>query len=116
MSFKDQLVNDLNQSFFNTNDFGENVVLFRNGEQYVLQGIYDEQSLGDSSIGGEVEAISHRPRLFVTASDLPNGKPVKGDKFKISKTPFHGQMTLVAKDYIFEKDGVVIYSLQVVKS
>lgn len=113
MSFKDSLINDLNNSFFNRNEFGEDVVLIRNGQQYSLQGLYDEQSLDGSSIGAEVEAISHRPRLFVTAADLPNGKPVKGDRFSLSKTPFHSALTLVARDFVFEKDGVVIYELQV---
>lgn len=113
MPFKENLVNDLRDSFFNTDEFGEDVVLVRGGREYNLQGLYDEQSLDGSSIGAEVEAISHRPRLFVTAADLPDGKPVKGDRFSLSKTPFHSALTLVARDFVFEKDGVVIYELQV---
>lgn len=116
MSFKDSLINDLHDSFFNTNEFGEDVVLIRNGERKTIPGLYDEQSLDGSSIGAEVEAISHRPRLFVTAADLPNGKPVKGDRFELSKTPFHKSLKLIAKDFVFEKDGVVIYELHEVKS
>lgn len=116
MSFKDSLINDLNNSFFNKNEFGEEVTLVRNGTKVSLSALYDEQSLDGSSIGAEVEAISHRPRLFVTAADLPNGKPVKGDRFELNQTPFHSKLFLVAKDFVFEKDGVVIYELQVVKS
>lgn len=113
MSFKDTLIDDLHDSFLATSDFGEDVVLTRNGVEYTIPGLYDEQSLDGAAIGAEVEAISHRPRLFVTAADLPNGKPVKGDKFTLSATPFHSALTLVAKDYVFEKDGVVVYEMQV---
>ena len=115
MSFKDVLVDDLHDSFLNRDEFGEDVVLTRNGEEFTLQGLYDEQSLDGASIGAEVEAISHRPRLFVAASDLPNGEPRKGDIFELSATPFHKAITLEAKDYVFEKDGVVVYELQVVE-
>lgn len=115
MSFKETLVDDLTNSFFNTNEFGEEVVLVRGNTRKTISGLYDEQALNGESVGAEIDAISHRPRLFVSASDLPNGKPGKGDKFILSATPFHSALTLTARDFVFEKDGVVIYELQVAR-
>lgn len=115
MSFKDDLIKDLSTSFLSENDFGEKVTLVRKGERIEILGLYDEPSLDGQSIGAEVDAISHRPRLFVSSASLPDGKPAKGDKFILSSTPFHKAMTLSARDFAFEKDGVIVYDLQVVR-
>lgn len=115
MSLKDDLTTDLEEAFFREDDFAEKVTLVRNGTEYTVYGLYDEPSLDGASIGAEIDAISHRPRLFVASSKLPDRKPAKGDKVILSSTPFHDAMTLTAVDYAFEKDGTIVYDLQVVR-
>ena len=112
MSFKSQMVNDLQTVFLNTDDFGETVTLVRNGSTYAMKGLYDELPLNGEGLGGNVDAISHNPRLFVSASDLPGGAPRKGDLFVLSANEFHPERRIVAKDFEYPKDGVVVYYLK----
>jgi len=109
MAFRDDLTNDLATSFFNTEDFGENLTLVRGATSATIQGLYDTPVANAESNGIDVEAITHYPRLFVRSADLPGGKPRKGDKFVLTSNQFHSSITLVALDYVFEKDGVVVY-------
>lgn len=112
MSFKSQMVDDLQNVFLNTDDFGETVTLVRGGSSYAMKGLYDELPLNGEGLGGSVEAISHNPRLFVSASDIPGGAPKKGDVFVLSANEFHSARRLVAKDFESPKDGVVVYYLK----
>ena len=112
MSFKEQLVDDIGDVFLNPDDFGEAVQLVRGGSTYSLLGLYDELPLNGENMGGSVDAISHNPRLFVSASALPDGKPRKGDVFVLSANELHGGKRIVAKDFEFPKDGIVVYYLK----
>lgn len=108
-SFLDDIEEDLNQSFFNVEEFGENLTLVRGSQSYVIQGLFDTPQVPTDSVGIEVDGITHYNRLFVRQKDLPDGKPKKGDKFVLSASNFHSALTLVALDYVFEKDGCVVY-------
>jgi hypothetical protein len=110
MSFKDDLMNDLDETFFNPDDFGEEVTLTRGRESVVMKGLFDSPGLSEDV--GEVSVIAHEPRLFVRSSDLPDSKPRKGDVFTLCSTPFHRAMKLSAIDFVFEKDGTVVYKLE----
>lgn len=111
--FKQDMMNDLQDTFLNTDDFGIQVTLVRNGVQYPMKALFDEPSLDGAAIGAEVQAISHRPRLIVSSADLPDGCPKKGDKFILSASPLNPSGEFVARDFIFEKDGTVTYDMQV---
>lgn len=112
MSFKDDLIDDLSGSFFNEDEFGEIVTLVRDGKEYSLNGLYDELPLQGENMGGGMDAISHNPRLFVSASSLPGGKPCKGDVFVLGENEFHEAKRVVAKGVEFPKDGVVVYYMK----
>lgn len=112
MSFKSQMVDDLHEVFLNADDFGEAVTLVRGQATYAMNGLYDELPLNGEGLGGNIDAISHNPRLFVSASDLPGGAPRKGDVFVLSANEFHSSRRLVAKDFEFPKDGIVVYYLK----
>lgn len=107
-------MDDLAGSFFNTDEFGEEVTLIRGGNSYAMKGLYDSPEVVNESVG-EVAAIAHAPRLFVRISDLPDSKPRKMDVFTLGKTPFHPAMKLSAIDFVSEKDGVVVYRLEETK-
>lgn len=111
--FKQDMMNDLQDTFLNTDDFGIQVTLVRNNVQYPMKALFDEPSLDGAAIGAEVQAISHRPRLIVSSADLPEGCPKKGDKFILSASPLNPSGEFVARDFIFEKDGTVTYDMQV---
>lgn len=111
MSFKDDLMQDLNDSFFNENEFGEVVTLIRGNNSVAMRGLFDTPGLSEESVG-EVSVIAHELRLFVRSSDLPDSKPRKGDVFTLGSTPFHRAMKLSAIDFVFEKDGTVVYKLE----
>ena len=112
MSFKSQMVDDLQNVFLNTDDFGETVTLVRGASSFAMKGLYDELPLNGDGLGGNVDSISHNPRLFVSASDIPEGAPKKGDVFVLSANEFHAERRLVAKDFEFPKDGVIVYYLK----
>ena len=113
-AFKQQMMNDLQDTFLNTEDFGIQVTLVRDGVSYPMKALYDEPSLDGAAIGAEVTAISHRPRLIVSSADLPGGIPRKGDKFIVPESPLNPHSgEFVARDFIDEKDGSVTYDLQV---
>ena len=111
--FKQDIMNDLQDTFLNTDDFGIEVVLVRDNIRYLMKALFDEPSLDGAAIGAEVQAISHRPRLIVSSADLPEGCPKKGDKFILSASPLNPSGEFVARDFIFEKDGTVTYDMQV---
>lgn len=102
---------DLDRNFLCREEFGEDVTLLRNGERFCLPGLYDSPGIGGEDLGVELEAISHRPRLFVRTEDLPAGRPAKGDIFELEGTEFHPAMRLRAVDFLAERDGVVVYRL-----
>ena len=110
-SFKKTLMSDLQDSFLCEREFGEMGTLVRDGESRTLRVLYDEPSLDGLSLGVEMEAVAHRPRAFVSVADLPGGVPKKRDVLLLGKTEFHGPKRLVAKDFTFERDGVVVYEL-----
>lgn len=112
-AFKQDMMNDLQDTFLNTDDFGIEVVLVRENIRYIMKALFDEPSLDGAAIGAEVQAISHRPRLIVSSADLPEGCPKKGDKFILSASPLNPSGEFVARDFIFEKDGTVTYDMQV---
>lgn len=114
-AFKQQMMNDLQDTFLNTEDFGIQVTLVRDSVSYPMKALYDEPSLDGAAIGAEVTAISHRPRLIVSSADLPEGMPKKNDKFILSASPLNLAGEFVARDFIFEKDGTVTYDMQVAK-
>lgn len=107
MAFRDDLADDLNANFFNVEEFGEMVTLKRGNAEVMLQGLFDTP-VAESS-GTDVTAIEHYPRLFVRQADLPDGKPTKNDCFVLGSTGFHSAISLIALDFVFEKDGVVVY-------
>lgn len=111
--FKQDIMNDLQDTFLNNDDFGIEVVLVRDNIRYIMKALFDEPSLDGAAIGAEVQAISHRPRLIVSSADLPEGCPKKGDKFILSASPLNPSGEYVARDFIFEKDGTVTYDMQV---
>ena len=111
MSFKDDLMDDLDNSFLNEDEFGEEVTLIRGSNSYAMKGLYDSPEVANESVG-EVSAIAHVPRLYVRISDLPDSKPRKTDVFMLGITPFHQAMKLSAIDFVSEKDGVVVYRLE----
>ena len=111
--FKQDIMNDLQDTFLNTDDFGIEVVLVRDNIRYLMKALFDEPSLDGAAIGAEMQAISHRPRLIVSSADLPEGFPKKGDKFILSASPLNPSGEYVARDFIFEKDGTVTYDMQV---
>lgn len=108
-AFLDDLTADLANNFFNVEEFGENLTLIRGGTSTTIQGLYDSPVATADSMGIDVEAIAHYPRLFVRQADLPGGKPSKNDRFALYSNQFHSSLSLVALDYVFEKDGVVVY-------
>ena len=108
MAFRDDLTDDLNANFFNVEEFGETVTLKRGNAEVTLQGLFDTPVADDSGDEG-VSSIRHYPRLFVRQADLPDGKPVKDDSFVLGSTGFHSAIALTAIDFVFEKDGVVVY-------
>ncbi len=107
--FRDDLASDLTESFLNVSEFGETVTLTRSGVEYSIPGLFDTPELGSDSLGIDVEAIAHTCRLFVRSADLPDEKPLKNDRFALAATQFHSSLNLIALDYVFEKDGTVIY-------
>jgi hypothetical protein len=109
MSFRDDLAEDLNSNFFNTEEFGETVTLHRGNAEASMQCLYDSPVIQDASVGSEASTVEHYPRLFVRSIDLPDGKPQKGDRFDLASNGFHSAISLVAEDFVFEKDGVVMY-------
>ena len=111
--FKQDIMNDLQDTFLNTDDFGIEVVLVRDNIRYIMKALFDEPSLDGAAIGAEVQVISHRPRLIVSSADLPEGCPKKGDRFILSASPLNPSGEFVARDFIFEKDGTVTYDMQV---
>ena len=110
-AFREQLTKDLKATFFNKEEFGESVTLTRGNASVVMCGLFDSPGVGGEQVGGEVEAISHSPRLFVRSVDLPGGKPQKGDVFTLDSNEFHSARKLRAVDFVFERDGVVVYRL-----
>ena len=112
-AFKQDMMNDLQDTFLNNDDFGIEVILVRDNIRYIMKALFDEPSLDGAAIGAEVQAISHRPRLIVSSADLPEGCPKKGDKFILSASPLNPSGEFVARDFTFEKDGTVTYDMQV---
>lgn len=115
MSFKSDLVADVDSVFIFLDEFGEVGTLVRGSSETRVNVLYDELPLNGEDLGGGVDAISHNPRLFVSAFSLPNGKPRKGDVFVLSSNEFHEAKRLVAKDFEMPKDGVVVYYLKDLK-
>lgn len=113
MSFKEMLVDDVDKVFINKTEFGETATLVRGKSTCTLNVLYDELPLNGENMGSGIDAISHNPRLFVSASALPDGRPRKGDVFLISAGELHPvAKRLVAKDFEYPKDGVVVYYLK----
>lgn len=114
-TFKEDMVNDMQDTFLNTDEFGIRVTLVRDGSQYTMNALFDEPSLDGAAIGAEVQAISHRPRLIVRSADLPGKIARKNDTFILTESPLNPSGTYIARDFIDEKDGSVTYELQVAR-
>lgn len=112
MSFKELVISDMDKVFLNTEEFGEDVTLVRGGTRYTLKALYDELPLSGESFGGGVDAISHNPRLIVSASALPNKTPKKNDVFELQANELHPAKVLIAKDFELPRDGSCIYYLK----
>ena len=110
MSLRDDMMNDLADSFLNTDEFGEVVTLTRGGKTYEMQGLYDSPAVSSDVI--DIDSIAHSCRLIVRASDLPDSKPRKGDTFALASNQFHTALNLEVRDFVFEKDGTVIFQLR----
>lgn len=108
MSFKSDLTDDLNANFFNAEEFGELVTLRRGAAETTVHGLFDTPVENDPN-GLDVTAIEHYPRLFIRQADLPDGKPSKSDRFVLAASEFHSALALIAIDFVFEKDGVIVY-------
>lgn len=113
MAFLDDLTEDLEKSFFNTEEFGERVTLHRGDYSFSMNGLYDSPS-GTVDNGIDIGSIDHYPRLYVRQCDLPGGEPRKGDDFTLSENQFHSSLSLRAIDFVFEKNGTVIYRCKLV--
>ena len=124
MSFRDDLTEDLNANFFNVEEFGEMATLRRGNAEASMRCLYDSPVIQDASVGTDVSTVEHFPRLFVhlpvlfhpriprlfvRSVDLPDGKPQRDDRFDLASTEFHSAISLIAKDFVFEKDGTVMY-------
>lgn len=110
-TLREDLENDITQSFLSVADFGETATLLRGGSEYPVPVLFDMPTLSADSLGIVTEAISHTCRLYVKASNLPDSRPRKGDRFSLSGNEFHSAVNLLAKDYVFERDGIVCYRL-----
>lgn len=116
-AFSESLNEDLNGVFFDVEAFGNAVVLVRGSDRIQMNGLYDAQALDSGeSLGPDVTAISHRPRLVVRKVDLPRQVARKGDVFEIEmKSGFQKSLKLKAVDFADESDGTVTYQLELVK-
>lgn len=112
MSFKSDMNDDLQSVFFNLEEFGEQVTLTRSGTQYSMCGMFGVQCLDGETLGNDVSAISHRPRITVRSADLPGGVARKGDLWTVAETPLHRSASLRAVDFASEADGVVVIQLE----
>ena len=111
-AFRTQLTEDLRATFFNPEEFGEQVTLTRGNTSVAMRGLFDAPGIeGGEQLGGDVNSISHAPRLFVRSADLPDNKPLKGDIFALELNEFHKARKLRAVDFVFEQDGAVVYRL-----
>lgn len=116
-AFSEMLNEDLDAVFIDREAFGSAVVLVRGSERFSMNGLYDAQALeSGESLGPDVTAISHRPRLVVRKVDLPGQVARKGDVFEIDmKSGFQKSLKLKAVDFADESDGTVTYQLELVK-
>lgn len=116
-AFSEMLNDDLDAVFIDREAFGSAVVLVRGADRFSMNGLYDAQALeSGESLGPDVTAISHRPRLVVRKVDLPGQVARKSDVFEIeSKSGFQKFMKLKAVDFADESDGTVTYRLELVK-
>jgi len=109
MVLRDALVDDVTTNFCNPQEFGETAMLVRDGVERSVLVLFDEPSLNGENIGGQIDAISHDPRIMIGLDSLPDSKPRKKDVFRIPANAFHPDKKLVAKDFVDEKNGMVVY-------
>lgn len=112
MSFKDDMIEDLDAVFFNLEEHGEQLTLTRGDCNFTMKGLYDVQCLDGETLEGDVSAISHRPCITVSSADLPGGVARKGDLWTVAETPLHRSASLRAVDFASEADGVVVIQLE----
>lgn len=116
-AFDEMLSKDLQDNFFNPEEFGEVVSLIRSGVTFRINALFMNPSLDGESVGASVEAIAHQPTLSVSLSDLPGFLPAKSDLFELSEKPgLHKSGTYIAEDFVDEADGVVVYKLKEVRT
>lgn len=106
--FMDQLEADLNDNFFNLDEFGEDIV-YRPavGPEVTIQGLFDFPSSAVSS-EAEEDVIDNRPHMTIKESDIPGGKLRSDDRFVIRSQEYqavsndgsNGQG--VIRSYLFE--------------
>lgn len=116
-AFDEMLCKDLQDNFFNPEEFGEVVSLVRSGATHRINALFINPSMDGENNGSAVESITHQPALHVSLSDLPGGIPTKSDVFELSEKPgFHKSGTYIAEDFANEADGIVVYKLKEVLS
>lgn len=112
MTFRDGLESDMVENHFNPDEFGEWFTFTTSaGASYQVRGVYDETVLAES-LGVEVSAIAHHPRLICRVSDLPAGSPAKGDKITLSANAWHKGGTFRVADIGNDKLGTIEMFIQ----
>lgn len=115
-AFDSMLCDDLQDNFFNPEEFGEVVTLIRDGVERRIRALFTNPSLDGEAIGAAIEGIAHMPSLSVSLSDLPGEIPTKSDLFVLSAKPgIHKAGTFKAEDVANESDGVAVYKLKEVR-
>lgn len=81
--FMDQLEDDLNDNFFNLDEFAEEIIYRPSaGPEVTIQGLFDFPSTSVAS-ESEVDVIDNRPHMTIKESDIPGGKLKSTDRFII---------------------------------
>ena len=115
--FGQMIAEDLRNVFFNPEEFGEEVLLQRGETSVRVRAMFDSPSMQGQALGSDAVVISHQPRLFLSASELPDNKVEKYDLVTISsKAPLHKAGTFEVVDFANESDGVIVCHLHEVFS
>lgn len=87
MSLQDLMDSDLDNLFFNTDDFAvEAVYTPKAGEAYTIKGYFDRE-FKDVNPGGEIAVISNTPR-FRTAEKSLKAAPGPGDRLTVNNVVY----------------------------
>jgi len=83
-AFIDELNEDLNDAFFDLDEFGETVIYKDGGVDpgVTIQGLYDARFSSAGTIATE-EVVDHMPHLTLREIDLAGGKVKASDRFVV---------------------------------